>query len=134
MNDEDLYKKARKKVQAKKGFFYHFLAYAFVVGMLYAIMHYENDGAILPVIVVALSWGIGIATHYFKVFGTEHLDFIGINPNWEEEELTREIEKLKQKRELKERLRKERDLLDNLEGPLDLKEIEKRPLDDESHS
>jgi len=134
MKEEDLYKEARKKVKAKKGFFYHFLAYASVIGMLYAIMHFENEGEILPVIIVALSWGIGIATHYFKVFGTEHLDAFGINPNWEEEELEQEIERLKRKRELKERIRNEKDLLENLEAPLELKEMEKRPLDNESHS
>lgn len=131
MQDEDIYREASKRVKAKKGFFYHFLAYACIIGMLYAIMYFENNGEILPVIIVGLSWGIGIAVHYFKVFGTENLDFLGISPNWEEEELGQEIERLKRKRELKERIRKEKDLLEDLEG-LELKEIEKRSLDDDS--
>ena len=131
MNNEEIYNEARRKVQAKKGFFYHFLAYAFVIGMLYAIMYFENNGAILPVIIVALSWGIGIAVHYFKVFGTEHLDIFGISPNWEEKALEQEIEKLKRKRELKERINEEKSLLDDLDS-LELKEMEKRPLDDET--
>ena len=128
MRNEDIYNEASKKVKAKKGFFFHFLAYICIIGMLYAIMHYENNGEILPVIIVALSWGIGLAAHYFNVFGTENLEILGINPNWEEEELEQEIERLQRKRELKERVQEERDLLDDLEN-LELKEIEKRPLD-----
>lgn len=131
MKDEDIYHEARTRVKAKKGFFYHFLAYAFIIGLLYVIMQYENNGELLPVIIVALSWGIGVAIHYFKVFGTENLAALGINPNWEEDELEQEIEKLKRKRELKERMMKEKDLLDDLED-LELKEIKKRYLDDES--
>jgi hypothetical protein len=130
MNNEDIYEKAHKKVQAKKGFFYHFLAYAFVIGMLYAIMYFENNGQFLPVIIVALSWGIGLATHYFKAFGTEHLEFLGVNSNWEEDELEKEIERLERKRELKERIREEESRLDDFEG-LELKDLEKRPLEDD---
>jgi len=130
MKDEDIYNKAAEKVKAKKGFFHHFIAYACVIGMLYAIMYFENNGEILPVIIVALSWGIGLASHYFKAFGTEHLEVLGINSNWEEEELEKELKKLERKRELKERIRNERILLDDAES-LELKEIEKRPLDDD---
>ena len=128
MKDEDIYNAANKRVKAKKGFFYHFIAYAFVIGMFYALMHFENNGEILPVIFAALSWGIGLVSHYFKTFGTEHLAVLGIDPNWEEEELEKEIEKLERKRERK--IRKEKDLLNDAEG-LALKEIEKRPLEDD---
>lgn len=95
MEDENIYQKAANKVKAKKGFFYHFLAFAFTIGLLYAIMYFENSGDLLPVIITALSWGIGLAIHYFKVFGTEHLDLFGENPNWEEDELKQEIALLK---------------------------------------
>lgn len=130
MKDEDIYNKAAKKVKAKKGFFLHFIAYACIIGMLYAIMHFENNGEILPVIIVGLSWGIGLASHYFTVFGTEHLDILGINSNWEEEELEKELKRLERKRELKERIRDEKNLHNDSES-LELKEIEKRPLDDD---
>ncbi|MEL6973479.1 MAG: 2TM domain-containing protein, partial [Bacteroidota bacterium] len=82
MHDEDIYEAAHKKVQAKKGFLYHFAAFASVIGLLYAIFYFEGGGY-LPVVIVGLSWGIGIAIHYLKTFGTEHLDFLGISPNWE---------------------------------------------------
>ena len=132
MKNEDIFEEANKKVKAKKGFFYHFFAYAFVLIMLYVIMHFENNGEILPVIIVALSWGIGIVIHYFKTFGTENLDFIGVNPNWEERELEEEIERLKRKRELKERILEEKNLLDELDE-LELKQIIKKPLEDDDY-
>ncbi|MEM6965998.1 MAG: 2TM domain-containing protein [Bacteroidota bacterium] len=130
MKDEDIYEKAAKKVKAKKGFFYHLVAYACIVGMLYTILQLESNGEIIPVVVVGLSWGIGLASHYFRVFGTEHLDFLGFSSNWEEDELEKEIKRIKRKRELKSELAREKGLLDNAEK-LELKEIEKRPLDDD---
>lgn len=132
MENEEIYQKAERKVRAKKGFFYHFAAYACILAMLYAIMYFDNKGDMLPVIIVGLSWGIGLAIHYLKVFGTENLGVLGISPNWEEEELQQEIEKMQRVRKLKERLRQEKDLLDDAEA-LELKEIEKRLLDDDSH-
>ena len=130
MNNEDIYEKAQKRVKAKKGFFYHFAAYALTLGMLYAIMHFENNGDILPVIIVGMSWGIGLAVHYLKTFGTENLEVLGINSNWEEEELEKELERLTRKRELKDKIRQEKNLLAEDER-LELKEIEKRPLKDD---
>jgi hypothetical protein len=125
-----MYEKANKRVKAKKGFFYHFIAYILTLGMLYTIMHFENNGEILPVIIVALSWGIGLAAHYFSAFGTEHLEFLGINANWEEEELEKELERLTRKRELKDQINKEKSLLDELDS-LELKEVVKRSLEDD---
>lgn len=125
-----MYQEASKKLKRKKGFFYHLFAYVCIIGMLYAIQYFEADGSLLPVIIVALSWGIGIIAHYFQTFGTEHLDFLGISPDWEEKELEKEVERLKRKRALQERLKEENELLEDFER-LDLKETEKRPADDE---
>ena len=127
MKNEDIYEKASKKVKAKKGFFYHLIAYAATIGMLYAIMQSENNGQILPVIIVGLSWGIGLVAHYFNAFGTEHLEILGISANWEEEELEKELERLIRKKELKDQIRNEKALLDEPEK-LELKEVVKRPL------
>jgi len=127
MNDQDIYKKAAKRVKAKKSFFYHLISYVFILTMLYAILYFENETK-LPVIIVGLAWGIGVASHYFGVFGTEHLDFLGVDSNWEEEELQREYEKLERKKMLQER--SEEGLLNEAER-LELRQIEKRPLDDD---
>jgi len=130
MEDEKMYQEASKRLKRKKGFFSHLIAYVCIIGMLYAIMYFEAEGNLLPVIIVGLSWGIGILTHYFKTFGAEHLDILGISPDWEEKELEKEVEKLKRKRALRERIKEEKDQLDDLER-LDLKEMEKRPSDDD---
>ena len=100
--------------------------------MLYAILYFENNGEILPVIIVGLSWGIGLVAHYLSAFGTENLEILGINSNWEEDELEKELEKLTRKRELKEQIRNEKNLLDESER-LELKEVEKRHLDEEDY-
>ena len=132
MEEQNIYEVAQKRVKAKKGFFYHFVAYACVVGMLYAVMYFNTKNQMLPVILLALSWGIAIGIHYFKVFGTENLQILGLNPNWEEDELENEIRKLKKKRVLKEELLKEKKLLDEGEETLELKELQKRRLDEEA--
>lgn len=128
MENEEIYQEARKKVRAKKGFFYHFAAYVGVLAMLYAIMYFEDEGNLLPVIIVGLSWGIGVAAHYLKAFGTQHLDFLGISPNWEEESLQEEIEKIKKRKALAERMSQENSREDELDS-LELKEIEKELID-----
>jgi hypothetical protein len=128
MKNEDVYEAAAKKVKAKKGFFYHLVAFVFTIGMLYVIMQFENNGEIFPVIIVAMSWGIGLVAHYFNAFGTDNLEILGISPNWEEEELEKELERLTRKRELKDQIRSEKELLDESEN-LELKEIVKRPLE-----
>lgn len=124
--NQDIYKKAAKRVRSKKRFFYHFLFYAFTLALLSIILKYDNGGDYIPVFIVALSWGSIIAIHYFKAFGTEQLGFLGVNTNWEEDELEKEIQKLTYKRELKEELEKERNLLKDSEE-LVLKKIEKMP-------
>jgi len=131
MEDQDIYKKAEKKVKAKKGFIGHAIAYVGVLILLYTLMQSENDGDILPVMIVAISWGIALATHYFKTFGTEHLDFLGFSNDWEEEELEKEIEKLKRTRKLKEQAQDERIRLEEIDE-LELKEIQRRTLDRDS--
>ena len=127
MENEEIYIEATKRVRAKKGFIQHLMAFVGVIAMLYTIMYFENGGNMLPVIIVALSWGIGLAAHYLKAFGTEHLGFLGLSPDWEEEELEKEIEKLTYKRELKEQVLHEKKLLNEVDN-LELKEIEKKHL------
>jgi|GEM_PF-1714548 len=127
MEPGNIYEKASQRVKAKKGFFYHLIAYTGVLGLLYTVMLFENQGNMLPVIIVALSWGIALASHYFKTFGTEHLEFLGFSSDWEEEALEKEIDRLSRNRELKEQLLKERMLLEDYDR-LELKEIRKETL------
>lgn len=129
MYDDEIYHEARKKVKRKKGFFYHLIAYIGVLAMLSAILFSENNKNMMPVIVVALTWGIGLASHYFGVFGTEHLSFLGFNPHWEEDELEMEMERLTRKRELQEKIIEEESLLESFER-LELKALEKRKMEE----
>ncbi|MGB3801950.1 MAG: 2TM domain-containing protein [Lewinella sp.] len=128
MEQDDLYERAGKKVKAKKGFVFHLIAYVLTLALLYTIMYFENNGEMLPVIIVALTWGIGVAAHYFGTFGTENLEILGVNSDWEEEELEKELDRLIRKRELKEQIRNERDRLNDPDH-LDLQEPVKRPLE-----
>ncbi|WP_116108562.1 2TM domain-containing protein [Lewinella sp. IMCC34191] len=128
MKEDDLYEQARKKVKAKKGFVSHLIAYLLTLALLYVIMSSANNGDLLPVMIVALSWGIGVAAHYFSTFGTENLEIFGVNADWEEDELEKELDRLIRKRELKDQIRKERDLLNDHER-LDLREPVKRPME-----
>lgn len=127
MNNDDLLRAASKKVKAKKGFLYHLLAYVLMLAMLAAIMFYENDGNQLPVIILALTWGIGLASHYLHAFGTENLESFGISADWEEEELEKELDRLVRKRELREQIRREKSLLDEADR-LPLKELADQPV------
>ena len=127
MHDHDITAKARKKARAKKGFLYHLLAYVLILTMLYAIMYFENDGGLLPVIIVGLSWGIGLGAHYLASFGTENLEVFGVHSDWEEEELEKELDRLVRKRELVERIQQERRRLDDSEQ-LELREMQEQPL------
>ena len=128
MEGDEIYEAARKKVKAKKGFIFHMIAYLFILALLYVIMYYENDQEMLPVIIMGLTWGIGVAAHYFSTFGTENLEIFGVNSDWEEEELEKELEKLTRKRELKDQIRRERDLISDSDR-LDLQEPVKKPLE-----
>ncbi len=128
MREAEIYQKAKNKVRAKKGFFFHLISYIGVLAMIYAIISVEEPGNYLPVIVVGLSWGIGLAMHYFGVFGTEHLEFLGIEQDWEERELEKELDKLYRKNELRQAINEEQELLESFER-LDLKEFDKKRLD-----
>lgn len=124
MEREEHYRKARKNVRKKKGFFFHLIAYVGVLLLLYLLGMTGPGRELMPMAIVAVSWGIAIGIHYFSVFQTEHLGFLGINPDWEEEELEKELDRLRRIRELKEDIRDEKVQVDELDR-LELKEIER---------
>jgi len=88
-SEEEIYKKAKKKVKAKKGFYGHLGVYI-SMGIFFFIMNLmEFDGTwwfIYPM----LPWGISIVIHYFSVFG---LPGGKMSQEWEEEELAQEIKR-----------------------------------------
>ncbi len=130
MKGQDIYREVAKKVKVKKGFIHHFLTYILMLVMPYAVLHFEGNGEILPVIIVGLTWGITIVIHYLNTFGMQHLDRFGINPHWEEEEIEKEIERLKGKRALKNEIQKDKKLQEDFDNPT-LRTFESNPRQDD---
>ena len=58
--EEETYLEARRTAERKIRFFQHLVSYAFVVLFLWAIV------ATKVAMIVAFSWGIGLASHYFQ--------------------------------------------------------------------
>jgi signal transduction histidine kinase len=58
---EEAYRQARKRANAKIGFLTHFIAYVSVLVLILL-----SSGNFRATLIVALSWGIGIAIHYFS--------------------------------------------------------------------
>lgn len=110
----DPYLRAKKKVKAKKGFYSHLAAYI-VVNVFMFILVFYNEGSFGWLIPMS-GWGIGLAMHYFGVFGFPGSGLGSMD--WEDREIKKELEKegydledFKQKEELElkeiEKVRKE---------------------------
>ena len=71
MTEKDIYRKAKKRVKEKKEFYTHLGIYLVAVPFFFAINYLTEDGrhidwwAFFP----TLGWGLGVAIHYFTVFG-----------------------------------------------------------------
>jgi len=86
-SEEKIYKKAKKKVKAKKGFYMHLGIYLVMGAFFFTMNMVEWDGEywfFMPM----LPWGISIAIHYLSVFG---LPGGKLSAEWEEEELEKEL-------------------------------------------
>jgi len=122
MHEEDFYKKAEKRVNDKKGFFIHLGTFVPVGIFLFALNMFTSPNTLWFVYPV-LSWGVGLAIHYVTVFGIPGTRVL--TDDWEEEELDKEIRKLKRiygKKMLKKNL-----LNSGLDDDgLDLRELDKQ--------
>lgn len=92
MTEEEIYRKAKKKVNAKKGFYAHFGSYCVGVLFFFTInyMTYSEHDDVWWFLFPTLGWGMGLASHYFAVFG---MSFFG-NEDWEEKQMEKEVRKL----------------------------------------
>ena len=118
-NEDKLYKLAQKKVKKKKGFYRHLQAFVMVNMALLFIGFMEGD--LFGPFPVAVFWGIGLGFHYANVFG---LPGGKLSDEWEEEELEKEYEKLRNRfgsKEMPAQQSKELDMDDHL----DLRQTEK---------
>lgn len=90
-------RKAKKRVKAKKGFYFHFASYVIVIGFLF-VMNQITDPYNTWFIFPALSWGVGIAFHYLGVFGIPGIGTL--SKDWEDKEIEKELQKMGHKQEL----------------------------------
>ena len=89
MSEEELYREARKRVEAKKGFFIHLTVYIIVNIMLVLIWAFPGGGG-FPWFVFPLGgWGIGILFHFLEAF------VFSRQTDWERKAIEKEVEKLK---------------------------------------
>jgi len=88
MSEEEIYRKAREKVEEKKGFYVHFIVYI-VVNIILVIIWWAT-GAGFPWFIFPLGgWGIGILFHFLGVF------VFSRQTSWERREIEKEVERLK---------------------------------------
>ncbi|HMQ61294.1 MAG TPA: 2TM domain-containing protein [Flavilitoribacter sp.] len=122
MDDDRVIKMAQKRVRAKKKFYKHFGAFIAVTGFFLAlnVLTFDESGNwwfFFPI----LPWGVAILIHYFNVFGLPASNN-ALTPEWESEELEKEIKRLRN--ELHTRMEKQPEGLD-LNEQMELKELEK---------
>jgi hypothetical protein len=90
MTEEEAYHKAKKKVKAKKGFYMHFGSFCATTLFLFTI-NFLTSPNFWWFLFPTLGWGIGIVSHYIAVFGIAGPS----GEDWEEQELEKEMRKIK---------------------------------------
>jgi len=68
MSEEQIYKQAKKRVEARKGFFFHLIAFIVVNIMLVLIWAFAAGGGYPWFIFPLGGWGIGLLFHSLGVF------------------------------------------------------------------
>ncbi|MCB0553833.1 MAG: 2TM domain-containing protein [Phaeodactylibacter sp.] len=97
MNEQEILNQAKKRVKAKKGFFGHLSAFI-AVGAFFLAMNlltYDPKDPTIWFFFPMLPWGIGLLIHYFAIFGLPGNR--ALSQKWEEEELAREMDRLRRK-------------------------------------
>ena len=89
MSEQELYEKAKKRVEEKKGFFIHFTIYILVNILLVLIWAFPAGGGYPWFLWPLGGWAIGLLFHFLGVF------VFSKETGWEKRELEKEVEKLK---------------------------------------
>jgi hypothetical protein len=88
LSEEEIYSKARKRVEEKKGFFSHLAVYVVVNAVLVLLWAFTSHG--YPWFIWPLGgWGVGIVFHFLGVF------FFNKETGWERKELEKEADKIR---------------------------------------
>ena len=89
--DQKLLKKARKRVEEKKGFYGHLSVYL-AMGVFFFTMNVLNWDGEFWFYFPLMPWGVGLLIHYFSVFGLPFNKIL--SADWEEQQMAREIRQL----------------------------------------
>ncbi len=120
MDTQENYRRAVRRVREKKKFYRHATTYVIMSGFFFMLNMVTSPGEwwfFWPM----LGWGIGIANHYFKVFGWPGS---GVGSTaWEDAEVEKEMRRIEQH---------QRPFV-NMDDHLELRELEREKLKDESY-
>jgi len=90
--ESDAYKKAAKKVKAKKEFYNHLSTYI-VMGLFFFLLNAATAWGSWWFYWPMLGWGIGVLFHYMDVFGLPGVEQIN-DEDWEERAIEKEMRKM----------------------------------------
>ncbi|MCB0633552.1 MAG: 2TM domain-containing protein [Lewinella sp.] len=90
--EDDVYRKAAKRVKAKKDFYNHFATYA-VMGVFFFLLNAATAWGHWWFFWPMLGWGIGIFFHYLDAFGLPGVGEVN-EPGWEERAIDEELRKM----------------------------------------
>ena len=113
MHSEEDIEKAKKRVKQKKGFYSHLQSYIVVNTVFLFVAGFSWRYTIL-------FWGIGLASHYYSVFGMPGTG--QGSKDWESKEIEKELKKMGKNKTYRSKPSKSADI----DEKLDLKEIERR--------
>ena len=90
MDQDHVYHEAKKRVKRKKGFYRHLAVYAIINTVMFFVVFL--DGGTFEWLFPMAFWGIGLAIHYFGIFGLPGTGIGGTE--WEARELSKEMDKM----------------------------------------
>jgi len=89
VSEKELYEKARKRVEEKKGFYTHFAVYILVNILLVIIWAFPAGGGYPWFLWPLGGWGIGILFDFLRVF------VFSQQTEWDRRQIDKEVEKLR---------------------------------------
>jgi hypothetical protein len=89
MEEEESYKRAKKRVDELREFYEHLIAYL-VVNIMLIIINLVTSPDTLWFYWVTVFWGIGVICHAISVYGK-------LGKNWEDKKIKKIMEKEKEK-------------------------------------
>ncbi len=92
MDREQLYEKARRRVEEIKGFYVHLIVYILVNLGLYLLNRYTSPGHWWFYYPLG-GWGIGLLMHFVSIFGIPGL----FDKDWEDRKVEQLVKKMEER-------------------------------------